>query len=75
MNTAANTQAAGEVLRLPVADIDADAIERIGFFHEAEVDALADVIASDGQYEPIVVAPPRRARRIDAGAWSMAGTG
>ena len=58
MNVAATTQAAGEVLRLPVADIDADAIERIGFFHEAEVDALADVIASDGQIEPIVVAPP-----------------
>lgn len=58
MNVAANTQAAGEVLRLPVADIDADAIERIGFFHQAEVDALADVIASDGQNEPIVVAPP-----------------
>jgi len=56
--TVANTQAAGEVLRLPVADIDADAIERIGFFHEAEVDALADVIASDGQNEPIVVAAP-----------------
>jgi len=58
MNVAANTLAAGEVLRLPVADIDEDAVERIGFFHEAEVDALADVIASDGQIEPIMVAPP-----------------
>ncbi len=49
---------AGAVLRLPTDQIDPDGLERIGFFYPAEAEALADVIASDGQQEPIVIAPP-----------------
>ncbi|WP_298174597.1 ParB N-terminal domain-containing protein [Novosphingobium sp.] len=48
----------GAVLRLPTDQIDPDGLERIGFFYPAEAEALADVIASDGQQEPIVIAPP-----------------
>lgn len=58
MNKATQSLAVGEVLRLPTDQINADAIERIGFFHADEVAALADIIASDGQNEPIVVAAP-----------------
>lgn len=49
---------AGEVLRLPTSQIDPDGIERIGFFHASEVATLADIIASDGQLEPILIAAP-----------------
>lgn len=55
MNSAAEQ---GAVLRLPTDQIDPDGLERIGFFYPAEVEALADVIASDGQQEPIMIAPP-----------------
>lgn len=58
MNDFTNWPQAGAVLTLPTASIDPNAIERIGFFYPAEVAALADVIASDGQQEPIVIAPP-----------------
>lgn len=58
MNVAANTPAGGEVLLLPASEIDPDGIERIGFFHEQEVATLADLISSDGQLEPIVIAAP-----------------
>lgn len=58
MNKTAQSPAVGEVLRLPTDQIDPDAIERIGFFHPEEVATLADIIASDGQNEPIVVAAP-----------------
>lgn len=53
-----NASEQGAVLRLPVDQIDPDGLERIGFFYPAEAEALADVIASDGQQEPIVIAPP-----------------
>ncbi|WP_072379839.1 ParB N-terminal domain-containing protein [Novosphingobium sp. NDB2Meth1] len=55
MNSAAEQ---GAVLRLPTDQIDPDGLERIGFFYPAEAEALADVIASDGQQEPIMIAPP-----------------
>lgn len=55
MNSAAEQ---GAVLRLPTDQIDPDGLERIGFFYPAEAEALADVIASDGQQEPIVIALP-----------------
>lgn len=58
MNVAANTPAGGEVLLLPADQIDPDGIERIGFFHPAEVASLADMIWADGQLEPIVIAAP-----------------
>lgn len=58
MNVSANTPAGGEMLLLNTNDIDPDGIERIGFFHSAEVATLADLISSDGQLEPIVVAAP-----------------
>jgi hypothetical protein len=58
MNVAANTLAHGEVLLLKTSDIDPDGIERIGFFHADEVASLADLISSDGQLEPIVIAAP-----------------
>lgn len=58
MNDAAASKAVGEVLSLPTDSIDPNGLERIGFFYPAEVAALADVIASDGQHDPIVVAPP-----------------
>lgn len=58
MNVAANTPAGGEVLLLKTSEIDPDGIERIGFFHSAEVATLADLIGSDGQLEPIVIAAP-----------------
>lgn len=58
MNDTAITPAGGEVLLLPTQDIDPDGIERIGFFHTQEVLTLADLISSDGQLEPIVVAAP-----------------
>lgn len=58
MNDTAPTPAGGEVLLLPASDIDPDGIERIGFFHDNEVATLADLISSDGQLEPIVIAAP-----------------
>lgn len=58
MTVTALTPAGGEMLLLPVSDIDPDGIERIGFFHDAEVATLADLISSDGQLEPIVIAAP-----------------
>lgn len=58
MNDTAITPAGGEVLPLPTQDIDPDGIERIGFYHDNEVATLADLISSDGQLEPIVVAAP-----------------
>lgn len=58
MNDAAATKAVGEVLSLPTDSIDPNGLERIGFFYPGEVAALADVIAADGQHDPIVVAPP-----------------
>lgn len=58
MNDTAITPAGGELLLLPTQDIDPDGIERIGFFHTQEVITLADLISSDGQLEPIVVAAP-----------------
>lgn len=58
MNVAANTPAGGEVLLLKTSEIDPDGIERIGFFHSTEVASLADLISSDGQLDPIVVAAP-----------------
>lgn len=58
MNDAAANKAVGEVLSLPTESIDPNGLERIGFFYPAEMAALADVIAADGQHDPIVVAPP-----------------
>lgn len=58
MNDTAQTPVGGEVLLLPASDIDPDGIERIGFFHDNEVATLADLISSDGQLEPIVIAAP-----------------
>jgi len=58
MNDAPANKAVGEVLSLPTDSIDPNGLERIGFFYPAEVAALADVIAADGQHDPIVVAPP-----------------
>lgn len=57
MNMTAQSPA-GEMLRLPTSQIDPDGIERIGFFHASEVASLADIIASDGQLEPILIAAP-----------------
>ncbi len=56
MNMPPLPSAGGEVLRLPTDQIDANGLERIGFFYAHEVHALADVIASDGQLEPILIA-------------------
>lgn len=58
MNDAAANKPVGEVLSLPTDSIDPNGLERIGFFYPTEVAALADVIAADGQHDPIVVAPP-----------------
>ena len=58
MNSASATMSVGEVLALATDSIDPNGLERIGFFYPAEVAALADVIAADGQHDPIVVAPP-----------------
>lgn len=58
MNVAANIPAGGEVLLLKTSEIDPDGIERIGFFHSTEVASLADLISSDGQLDPIVIAAP-----------------
>ncbi|MCX7284365.1 MAG: ParB N-terminal domain-containing protein [Novosphingobium sp.] len=58
MTVTTHTPAGGEVLLLPVSEIDPDGIERIGFFHDKEVATLADLISSDVQLEPIVIAAP-----------------
>ena len=58
---AASSQAPGEALRLPLADIDEDPHQPRTVFDGAELQSMADSIRAHGVVQPIVVRPSVKA--------------
>jgi ParB family chromosome partitioning protein len=61
---AASSQAPGEALRLPLADIDEDPHQPRTVFDAAELQSMADSIRAHGVVQPIVVRPPVNGRYL-----------
>lgn len=61
---AASSQAPGEALRLPLADIDEDPHQPRTVFDGAELQSMADSIRAHGVVQPIVVRPSVKGRYL-----------